>query len=117
MNFSDLDLFEKLIIASDDDLDAVNFGIIGINNQNNVVIYNKAEEEYSSYHRNSVVGKNLFLDIAPCMNNYMVALKFEERDSFDETIPYVLSFKVKPAPVQLRLIKKDGNGFVLIKKG
>ena len=51
-----------------------------------------------------VVGRHFFFDVAPCMNNYMVAERFEET-TLDVTMPYVLTFRMRPTPVRLRLIR------------
>lgn len=117
MNFNEENLFEKLLNASNSEKDSVSFGIIGMDSNNKIFDYNKVEEGLSSYKKDFVLGKDLFIDIAPCMNNYLVALKFEEREEMDEIIPYILSFKVKPVSVELRLIKKSDKRYVLIKRG
>ncbi|HOV12727.1 MAG TPA: PAS domain-containing protein [Spirochaetota bacterium] len=118
MDFCDKNILQQILSLSSDEKDKFDFGIIGIDEKKIIIDYNHTEELLSGYKKEFVIGKNLFLDIAPCMNNYLVALKFEERDQFDEIIPYILSFKVKPVSVDLRLIKdKDRKiGYVLVKR-
>jgi hypothetical protein len=55
-----------------------------------------------------VLGRHLFEVVAPCMNNYLVAQRFEEAlvkaEEVDAVVDYVLTLKMKPTPVRLRLI-------------
>ncbi len=118
MDFWDKDILQKLIVSSETERDSVDFGVIEIDYSNIIIDYNSIEEGLSGYKKDFVSGKNLFLDIAPCMNNYIVALKFEEKEDFDEITPYILSFKIKPVSVDLRLIKNKElkRAFILIKR-
>ena len=65
-----------------------------------------------------VVGKHLFEAVAPCMNNYLVAQRFEDGGALDETLDYVLTLRMKPTPVKLRLVKggADERRYVLVQR-
>jgi photoactive yellow protein len=118
MDFYDKEIIDWLSNSSPEELDMADFGIIGFNQKNLIEIHNETEAYLSGYKKEFVLGKNLFIDVAPCMNNYLVALKFEEKDEIDEIIPYILSFKVKPVSVELHLIKKKKLklNYILIKR-
>lgn len=116
MDFESPAIIEWLVESTDEVKECVPFGIIGFTNDNSITCYNKIESEYSGYSKEFVIGKNLFLEVAPCMNNYLVALKFAELNELDEVIPYILSFKVKPVSVHLRLLKKGELNYILIKR-
>ena len=64
------------------------------------------------------MGRHFFSDVAPCMNNYLVADRFEET-TLDVTMPYVLSFRMRPTPVRLRLIRapRSPRRWVLVSRG
>ena len=116
--FTDQNLLTTLRSLDDRELDELPFGVIGFDERTLVRRYNRLEEEMSGYRRENILNRPLFLEIAPCMNNYLVALKFEQQPELDETLPYILSFKVKPVKVDLRLLK---NGlaelhYVLIRR-
>jgi hypothetical protein len=55
-----------------------------------------------------VLGRPLFGVVAQCMNNFMVAQRFEDaardRTRLDETIDYVLTLRMRPIKVKLRLL-------------
>jgi photoactive yellow protein len=64
---------------------------------------------YGGLSRVQVVGLDFFGDVAPCMNNYMIAERFEGGASVDITLPYVLTFRMRPTPVQIRLLRTAGS--------
>jgi hypothetical protein len=51
-----------------------------------------------------------FCDIAPCPNNYLVSGRFNAASELDDTIDYVFTVKMRPRPVQLRLLKNERSG-------
>lgn len=90
------------------DLDALAFGVIGFDNEGLVKVYNAYESEVAGLSLESVMDADLFNTVAPCMNNFLVAQKFEDAmedaEDLDLTMDYVLTLKMKPTPVKLRLI-------------
>lgn len=118
MDFSDKNIIKWLEGASNSEINSVDFGIIGFDSGMKIRVYNQSEAELSGYSRDTVMERNLFTEVAPCMNNYMVALKFEEKEELDEILSYILSFKIKPTPVELRLLKSSGvtNNYILVKR-
>jgi photoactive yellow protein len=65
----------------------------------------------------NVVGKNFFVQVAPCTNNAMVAERYRTDDALDETINYVFTYRMVPTPVTLRLAKRAGadTQYLLVK--
>lgn len=51
---------------TDAELDACNFGVIGLDPEGIVLRYNLYESRLARLDRNQVVGRNFFLEIAPC---------------------------------------------------
>jgi len=90
------------------DLDSLDFGVIGFDHESIVRRYNAFESNASGLSPERVLGKHLFSSVAQCMNNYMVAQRFEdalgEHVPLDETIDYVLTLRMRPTKVKLRLI-------------
>ena len=104
MTFDDVSIIESLSTMGEEALDELPFGAVGLDSQNTVEFYNKHEERYSGLPRDIVVGRHFFFDVAPCMNNYMVAERLAET-RLDVTLPYVLTFRMRPTPVRLRLLR------------
>ena len=104
MTFDDVSITEMLSTMDEAALDGLPFGVVGLESDNMVELYNAHEERYSGLPRSIVVGRHFFSDVAPCMNNYMVAERLEEAP-LDVTLPYVLTFRMRPTPVRLRLLR------------
>lgn len=85
-------------------LDKLRYGVIGFNPDFCVTAYNATESRNAGLPSARVLGRNIFEEVAPCMNNFMVARRFAECDALDETIPYVLTLRMRPTPVRLRLL-------------
>ncbi len=51
---------------SAEQIDELPFGAIQLDDEGRVVSYNRYEENLAKRHRNDVVGKNFFHDVAPC---------------------------------------------------
>lgn len=120
LRFDTLDLLPLLCAASDDNLDALDFGTIGFDADGIVRRYNRFESEAAGLSLARVVGHPLFTDVAPCMNNFMVAERFLDAAAqgiaLDETIPYVLTLRMRPTKVRLRLLSAPDAAwrFVLV---
>lgn len=108
--FDHPDLFRMLDELSGDELDALNFGIIGFDEEGSVRRYNAFEAKSAGLSTANVVGNHLFTVVAPCMNNFMVAQRFEDAaessTALDDTIDYVLTLRMRPSRVQLRLLSR-----------
>jgi photoactive yellow protein len=109
---SDLDLmafaaiaFADLAAMDTENVDRLPFGVIGLNATGIVDIYNVTEASMAGLERESVIGTHYFLTTAQCMNNFMVAQRFEDEPELDTIIDYVLTFRMRPTPVKLRLLK------------
>lgn len=122
LNFADMGLVTPLQTATDAALDALDFGVIGMDNLGLVRRYNRFESEAAGLSRERVLGQPLFTVVAPCMNNFMVAQRFEdavtEQKALDDTIAYVLTLRMRPVKVRLRLLYQPGlaQRFVLVER-
>jgi photoactive yellow protein len=82
-----------------------------------VTSYNAWESRLSGLRPADVVGRHFFTGVAPCTNNFMVALRYEETD-LDETVEYVFSYRLRPVNVRLRLLKSlaQGRQFLVVER-
>lgn len=108
----------ELVDLAENQLDEVPFGVIGIGPDALVTVYNATESKNAGLRAQRVLGKHFFEEIAPCMNNFMVAQRFEDEALLDDIVPYVLTLRMRPTPVRLRLLKTPGcaTRFVLIER-
>jgi photoactive yellow protein len=106
--FADADLFAALDSLGDDALDTLDFGVIGFDADGVVRRYNAFESKAAGLSPARVLGQPLFTVVAPCMNNFMVAQRFDEAretaTALDVTVDYVLTLRMRPVKVKLRLL-------------
>lgn len=108
----------EISTASGPTLDAQPFGVIGLDPEGIVQFYSAAESRMAGLSAERVVGRHFFTAVAPCMNNFMVAQRFEDEAELDETVDYVLTLRMRPTRVKLRLLKSAGvsRRYVLIQR-
>ncbi len=109
LEFTDPSMSRLLDGLNEAQLDEVPFGVVGLSAENVVECYNAHESQYGGLSRDSVHNRPFFTEIAPCMNNYLVAERFEEQAPLDITMPYVLTYRMRPTPVRLRLLHGLGS--------
>lgn len=106
--FDDPALHQRLEGMDDAALDALGFGVIGIDAQGLVCRYNAYESRLAGLSPGRVIGRSLFSTVAPCMNNAMVAQRFHAAVAaglpLDDRLDYVLSLHMRPVAVRLRLL-------------
>ena len=105
-----------------DALDALNIGVIGFDAETLVRRYNATESRLAGLSTERVVGLPFFATVAPCMNNFMVAQRFEDAAAgsmpLDATIDYVLTLRMRPCKVRLRLMASPVHAmrYVLVER-
>jgi photoactive yellow protein len=121
-DFADADIPTVLPGCSDTELDELEFGVIAIDAQGLVQRYNRQESTMAGLSPQRVLGSSLFTVVAPCMNNFMVAHRLDEalaaQSALDATIDYVLTLRMRPTPVRLRLLHQPGQAlrYVLVQR-
>ena len=108
--------------SSQEQLDALAFGVIGFDAETIVQRYNAVESQAAGLSPQRVLGEPLFTNVAPCLNNFLVAQRFEdaadEGSELDDTIDYVLTLRMRPIKVKLRLLASasSANRYVLVQR-
>lgn len=102
-------MFETITASdlSEMDIDTLEFGVIAMDRDAGVTAYNQAEAEISGLSEDRVLGRKFFTEVAPCMNNFMVAQRYEDPGPLDEMLDYVLTLRMAPTPVRLRLLREE----------
>jgi len=99
-------------------LDALPFGVVGLDVSGRTQTYNLIESQMAGLSRDSVLNQEFFLTTGVCMNNFLVAQRFEDEPTLDVTIDYVLTFRMRPTPAKLRLLQQPGGRlhYVLVQR-
>lgn len=115
--------FETITLAHLDAMepskrDMLDFGVVGMAPDTRVAIYNATEARLSGLDPQSVLGVPFFEAIGQCMNNFMVAQRFEDESELDAIVPYVLTLRMRPTRARLRLLATPGSlhRFILIER-
>ena len=122
LEFAQPAILDHLLSLNAADLDTLEFGVIGIGADTVVCAYNIFESRMAGLSKERVIGHPLFTVVAPCMNNYMVAQRFEDAaaagHALDLTLDYVLTLRMRPVKVQLRLLAgpRAERRFVLVNR-
>lgn len=122
IEFDSPELRAWLALVSPVGLDGLDFGVIRFNGDCIVDRYNAFESQAAGLTPDRVLGLHLFDLVAPCMNNAMVAQRFKcaQQDGIplDVTIDYVLTLRMRPTKVKLRLLSDAGSDlrYVLIQR-
>ncbi len=115
--FSAPALGELLDLADDANLDKLEFGVVKMDLTGKVLLYNQAESTITGVTPDQATGKHFFTQIAPCTNNFMVALRYDEVP-LDEELDYMFTYVTTPIRVRLRLLRASGSAhqYILVKK-
>jgi photoactive yellow protein len=120
LSFAAPDLGAHLDSLTAEQLDQLDFGVIGFDAEANVQRYNVAESQAAGLSPQRVLGQPIFTNVAPCLNNFMVAQRFEDAQAdeaeLDATIDYVLTLRMRPVKVALRLLARPASAmsYVLV---
>jgi photoactive yellow protein len=122
LSFAAPGLHAQLTQLNPEKLDRLDFGVIGFGADTNVSQYNQTESDAAGLTAPRVLGQPLFTNVAPCLNNFMVAQRFEDAQdegaALDDTIDYVLTLRMRPVKVKLRLLAEPGSEqrYVLVQR-
>jgi photoactive yellow protein len=112
LTFGQSEVLDRLEALNAAELDALDFGVIGFDAETHVCRYNCVESKMAGLSPPRVLGQPLFTAVAPCMNNFLVAQRFEdaaaEGSALDATIDYVFTLRMRPVKVKLRLLAAPG---------
>ena len=108
LTFEQADLLSQLEALDDSGIDLLDFGVIGFDANDVICRYNAYESRAASFVPEKALGRPLFTVVAQCMNNYLVAQRFDdarnENKPLDATINYVLTWSMRPTNVKLRML-------------
>jgi photoactive yellow protein len=111
IKFADISLTD-LAKMSDEEVDSLSFGVVGLSSDGIAEVYNRTESRWAGLPTDSVIGEHFFFSTAQCMNNFLVAQRFEDEAELD----FVLTLRMRPTSVRLRLLKSSSENrrYILI---
>ncbi len=120
MNFARPEILQELDTASRDALNALDMGVIEVDDQGTVLFYNTYESQLAGLEPQVVEGRHFFTQVAPCTNNRLFYGRFKDgvaRASMDVEIAYTFTYKLRPTNVFVHLYRSSGGrNWVLVKR-
>ena len=103
---------------SSTELDALPFGVVGMRKDGTLAVYNATESRMAGIESSLIMGTHFLSEIGQCMNNFMVAQRFEDETELDAELDYVLTLRMRPTPVRLRLLQTEtiAQHYILIRR-
>lgn len=97
------------------------FGVVKVDDDGVVQMYNRWEAEMAGVHPSEAEGKNFFTQVAPCTNNRLVYGKFKDgvkRNELEIEFNYTFTYKMRPTNVRIKLVRHapSRSNFVLVAK-
>ena len=111
----------SLARMSREEVDELEFGVVQLDDDGDVILYNRWESEFTGYSVESVEGKSFFGKVAPCTNNDLVYGAFRrgvDEGKLDEELDYTFTYKMEPRNVHLRLYRHADSktNWLIVKK-
>ena len=111
VEFEPKSFYEQLPHMDPAALDALDVGVIQLDDDGRILQYNAKEAVFSGYTAREVMGKIFFVEVAPCTNNRLVFGRFREgvrTGRLNHSIPYTFTYVMEPTIVLLQLFR-DGR--------
>lgn len=121
MSFVTSDILGKLGSLAKNEADSAAYGIVKVDNNGKIILYNQYEAELAGITTGSAEGKNFFTEIAPCTNNKLFWGKFKagvDAGELNSSFNYTFTYKMKPTNVAIHLLhdKNSKTNWVFVKK-
>jgi chemotaxis family two-component system sensor kinase Cph1 len=94
-----------------EELDRLPFGVIKVDRAGTILAYNAAESNLAGRTAAEVLGRNFFVDVAPCTNVPTFADRFRQgiaRGGLRDVFPFTFRFPGGPVVVSVTLLHEAG---------
>lgn len=121
MSFVKPEMLRDIPYMSRAQLDALDFGVVRVDDTGVVQIYNKYESELANVEPTTAIGKNFFRELAPCTNNRLIFGRFKDgvaANKLDHMATYAFTYKMRPTLVNIHLYRDPvgKTNWVMVKR-
>lgn len=121
VGFGQDDIENVLRNKSAAEIDRLAFGAIQLDRTGRVLQYNVAEGEITGRDPAAVLGKNFFVDVAPCTNRPAFKGEFDKgvaAGNLNKMFEYTFDYQMKPTKVKVYMKKAltDDTFWVFVKR-
>lgn len=106
MRLSPENLHNQIVHMSPEEIDQLPFGIVKVDLEGTILLYNHAEEGITGRKSSEVLGRNFFKDVAPCTGTSFFYGEFQEgvkRGNLNVAFDYLLDYSMTPTRVHVRM--------------
>ena len=101
--------------------DKCDFGIVEVDDSGTIRLYNRWEQELAGVSFQQAVGRNFFVDVAPCTNNRLFLGRFRQgvqTGSMDVAFNYTFTYKIRPTGVAIHMYRHAASqrNYVFVKR-
>jgi photoactive yellow protein len=107
-SFVSTGFLESLDHLTQEQADRVPFGVVRLDDNGVVQLYNAWESEMAGVSIDRSVGRNFFTEVAPCTNNRLFFGRFADgvvRRTLDVEFNYTFTYRMRPTNVTIRLYR------------
>ncbi len=109
----------SLHLLSDEELDLLPFGVIGLDRNGIIVRYNRAEARLARLDRALVLGQSFFEKVAPCTNNPEFRGRFEALAADPDgprsvSFPFVFGFRFGTQDVMIEIVRTPSASLLFV---
>jgi len=100
-------VLERLAELSQSVADKQSFGIIALNKQAIVKIFNETESRLSGLSKAEVMGRNFFTEVAPCTASRLFRGRFRQGQNdgaLDEHFYYTFTYRIRPISAHVHML-------------
>jgi photoactive yellow protein len=121
MSFVKPEILRDLPYMSRAQLDALEFGVVRVDDGGTVQLYNRYESELANVDQEAAIGRNFFRELAPCTNNRLVFGRFKDgvaANKLDAFVTYAFTYKMRPTLVNIHLYRDpvSKTNWVMVKR-
>jgi photoactive yellow protein len=112
MAFVSEDLIAKLGTLTRAEADAQPHGVIRVDDEGVIELYNRFEAELAGIAPGDAEGRSFFTEVAPCTNNRLVYGRFQagmEAGEMDFSLRYTFTYRMRPTNVRLHLLRDPAS--------
>jgi photoactive yellow protein len=121
LTFGSESLESALSELTEEQLNELAFGAIQLDTEGRVLQYNEAEGEITGRDPQAMLGKDFFVEVAPCTQNSEFCQRFYEaleQGSINVVFEYVFDYQMTPTKVKIHMYKRrqEASVWVLVKR-
>jgi len=121
LSFIPADIVRRLGNLDQATADTCDFGVVEVDDAGLIRVYNRWEQELAGINLQQAVGRNFFVEVAPCTNNRLFLGRFRQgvqTGAMDVGFNYTFTYKIRPTSVSIHMFRHAASqrNYVFVKR-